>query len=78
MIRVAFVFTETLSPQFPTGRDGNASTQITFSVISIDFKVPILKYCGGTGQMVSSVCLHSSDEIVKNALLLQFVTFPIV
>ena len=52
--------------------------QITLMVISINFKVPILKYCGGTGQIVPPVCLHSSNKIVENAPLLQFVILLIV
>ena len=71
MILAAFGFTE-------TGRDDNTSIQITFLMISIDFRAPILKYCGGKRQMVSHVCLHNLEKIVENALLLQFVTFPIV
>lgn len=66
MIDAAFVFTETQWLQFLTDRDGNASIQTTFSVISLDFKVPILLYCGG---LTLSICLHSFDEIVENALL---------
>ena len=66
MIGAAFVFTETQWLQVLTDRDGNASIQITFSVISLDFKVLILLYCGG---LTLSICLHSSDEIVENALL---------